>query len=119
MSDLANLNCVPCRKGSPRLSAEEIARSMADLPAWQVLEFDGAPRLVRVLKFKDFSSALAFANQIGGIAAAEDHHPVLLVEWGLLTVSWYTHAIGGLHQNDLIMAAKTDHLHQTLLSAQP
>jgi 4a-hydroxytetrahydrobiopterin dehydratase len=119
MSDLANLTCVPCRKGSSRLSPEEIARSMTDLPLWQVLEYDGAPRLVRVFKFKDFSSPLAFANQIGAIAAAEDHHPVLLVEWGRLSVSWYTHAIGGLHQNDMIMAAKTDQLYQTFLSAQP
>lgn len=118
MSALANLNCVPCRKGAPRLSSEEIARSMADLPMWQMMEYDSIPRLVHVFKSKDFSSALAFANKIGEIAAAEDHHPVLLVEWGRLSVSWYTHTIGGLHQNDLIMAAKTDQLYQSLLSAQ-
>jgi 4a-hydroxytetrahydrobiopterin dehydratase len=118
MSALSNLTCMPCRKGAPRLSGEEIAGAKADLPFWQVLGDEGVPRLVRVFKFQNFSLALAFANRIAEIAALQDHHPALLIEWGRLTVSWYTRAIGGLHQNDLIMAAKTDQLYQSLLSNQ-
>ena len=118
MSSFADFKCIPCRKGAARLSAEETTRALVDLGLWQVVEYETVPRLVRVFKFKDFSLALIFANRIGEISAIEDHHPALLIEWGRLTVSWYTHAIGGLHQHDLIMAAKTDQLYQSLLSNQ-
>jgi len=47
---------------------------------------------------------------VGEIAEAEDHHPLVVTEWGRVTVQWWTHKIGGLHQNDFIMAAKTDRL---------
>ena len=53
-----------------------------------------------------------FANAIGGAAEEQGHHPALLVEWGKVTVSWWTHAIGGLHRNDFIMAARTDALYE-------
>ena len=65
-------------------------------------------RLQREFTFADFTTALRFANSVGAIAKAEDHHPALLVECERVTVTWWTHAIGGLHENDFIMAAKTD-----------
>jgi 4a-hydroxytetrahydrobiopterin dehydratase len=55
--------------------------------------------------------ALQFTNQVGDLAEAEDHHPALLTEWGKVTVTLWTHSIGGLHRNDFIMAAKTDRLY--------
>lgn len=64
--------------------------------------------LQRVYQFPDFQQAIAFANSIGEIAEAEGHHPALLTEWGKVTVTWWIHAIKGLHHNDFIMAAKTD-----------
>jgi 4a-hydroxytetrahydrobiopterin dehydratase len=48
---------------------------------------------------------------VGEVAEAEDHHPALLTEWGKVTVTWWTHAVKGLHRNDFIAAAKTDQLH--------
>jgi 4a-hydroxytetrahydrobiopterin dehydratase len=66
--------------------------------------------LVRALSFPDFARALAFTNAVGALAEAENHHPALLTEWGRVTVSWWTHAIGGLHRNDFLMAAKTDQI---------
>lgn len=66
------------------------------------------PRIERVFFFADFASALAFTNRVGAMADAEDHHPALTTEWGRVTVAWWTHAIGGLHRNDFVMAAKTD-----------
>lgn len=65
-------------------------------------------RVERVFAFPDFASALAFTNRVGAIAEAEAHHPALTTEWGRVTVAWWTHAIGGLHRNDVVMAAKTD-----------
>ena len=61
-----------------------------------------------VYKFKDFSKALLFTNQLGALAEAEGHHPALLTKGGKVTVTWWTHKIKGLHRNDFIMAAKTD-----------
>ena len=70
-----------------------------------------ADSLTRQFKFKNFVQALAFANRVGDLAEQQDHHPAILVEWGRVTVSWWTHVIGGLHQNDFISAAKTDQLY--------
>ena len=73
-----------------------------------VFECDGCGACCRT--FPVFASALAFTNQVGALAEAEGHHPAILTEWGRVTVSWWTHAIRGLHRNDFIMAAKTDAL---------
>jgi 4a-hydroxytetrahydrobiopterin dehydratase len=107
---LAQEKCVPCRGDAPKLTASEIEQFARQVPAWKVIEEKGEPRLVREFKLADFAAALAFANRVGAIAEEEDHHPALLVEWGKVTVSWWTHAIGGLHHNDFVMAAKTDEL---------
>ena len=72
----------------------------------------GLKRLERSFDFQDFAEALAFTNRVGQIAEEEGHHPDILTEWGKVTVSWWTHKIGGLHKNDFIMAAKTDSLYQ-------
>ncbi|KAJ1027000.1 hypothetical protein NDA18_003021 [Ustilago nuda] len=66
--------------------------------------------LHRTYKFKDFTSAQAFANNLGELAEAEGHHPAIMVEWGRVTVWWWSHTISGLHKNDFVMAAKTEEL---------
>jgi 4a-hydroxytetrahydrobiopterin dehydratase len=68
---------------------------------------------MRAFKFKNFTEALAFTDQVGEIAEEEGHHPALFTEWGKVTVRWWTHKIGGLHENDFIMAAKTDRLYDS------
>ncbi len=111
MEDLSRQACVPCRAGDPLLSEEEISRLLEQVPEWEVRAVDEIPRLQRVFKFKNFVQALAFTNRVGEVAEAEDHHPALLTEWGRVTVTWWTHAIKGLHKNDFIMAARTDQLY--------
>jgi 4a-hydroxytetrahydrobiopterin dehydratase len=71
-------------------------------------ERDGVKRLERVFTFRDFIEALHFTNAIAAIAEEQGHHPSLTTEWGRVTVAWWTHAIGGLHRNDFVMAARTD-----------
>ena len=110
MADLKELKCVPCRGGVPPLDDLQIALFKPQTPEWQVIEVDGIKRLQRTFKLKNFAEALAFTNQVGALAEAEDHHPTLVTEWGKVTVTWWTHKIKGLHQNDFIMAAKTDAL---------
>lgn len=118
MEDLKKLSCVPCRKGDPPLTRSEIDAYLPQVPDWSLKEHDGVPRLERVFKFKDFAESLVFTNRVGELAEAEDHHPALLTEWGRVTVTWWTHAIGGLHRNDFIMAAKTDEIYKDLNLSQ-
>jgi 4a-hydroxytetrahydrobiopterin dehydratase len=107
-SGLAAERCQACRPDSPPASDAEIAALSAAIPDWRVVERDGVRRLERVFAFPDFARALAFTNRVGALAEAEGHHPALLTEWGRVTVTWWTHAIAGLHRNDFVMAAKTD-----------
>ncbi len=75
--------------------------------AWEIVD---GHHLVREVRRKDFREALRLANAIGEIAESQKHHPDLLVSWGRLTVTLFTHAIDGLHENDFIMAARIDEL---------
>ena len=110
MSDLQNMKCVACRKGEPALTDNEIEQLHQQVPEWQVKEVDGVKRLEKVFKFKNFAAALDFTNKVGAAAEEEDHHPLIITEWGKVTLQWWTHVVGGLHKNDFIMAAKADEL---------
>lgn len=83
---------------------------MPHVPQWQLVVRDGIPQLERVFKFKDYAQALEFTNRIAAIAEEQDHHPMMILEWGRVTVHWWTHVVKGLHKNDFIMAAKTDEI---------
>ncbi|WP_417531226.1 4a-hydroxytetrahydrobiopterin dehydratase [Marinobacter lipolyticus] len=108
MSSLTTQSCEACRADAPRATEEEKQSLQREVPEWQLIELDGEEQLKRVFKFSNFAKALAFTNTIGELAEAEGHHPAILLEWGKVTVRWWTHKIGGLHKNDFIMAARTD-----------
>ena len=108
--DLAKLPCEACRADSPRATEAVRREYMAQLPEWTIVPQDGVDRLQRVFRFKNFVAALAFTNRVGELAEANAHHPLIITEWGRVTVQWWTHAIGGLHVNDFILAARTDAL---------
>jgi 4a-hydroxytetrahydrobiopterin dehydratase len=110
MANLSQMKCVACRGGEPTLTDQQISDLISQVPAWEVKEVDGEKRLERVFKLKNFAEAIAFTNKVAAIAEEEDHHPRLVTEWGKVSVQWWTHVIRGLHQNDFIMAAKTDRL---------
>ncbi len=110
MSELSQMMCTACRGDEPTLTDGEIAELRPQVPEWHVVQREGIPRLERVFRFRNFAEALAFTNRVGEQAEKEGHHPALLTEWGRVTVTWWTHKIGGLHQNDFIMAAQTDEL---------
>ena len=110
MSELSQLKCVACRGGEPTLTDAEIDKLQPQVAEWQVKEADGMKRLERVFKFKNFAQALEFTNKVGAIAEEEGHHPLIVTEWGRVTIQWWTHVVKGLHKNDFIMAAKTDEL---------
>ena len=110
MDELAGMKCVACRGGEPTLTESEIGELLPQVPEWQVIEIDGIQRLERVFKLKNFIEAMAFTNKIAMAAEKEDHHPLIVTEWGRVSVQWWTHKIKGLHKNDFIMAAKTNKL---------
>jgi len=107
---LTQETCVPCRGGVPTLTDDEIAALRPQVPGWDVIEIAGVKRLRRAFAFPDFRTAMDFAVQVGELAEQEGHHPDLHVSWGGVTVEVWTHKIGGLHQNDFILAAKTNAL---------
>ncbi len=110
MTELAQFKCVACRGGEPTLTEAEIAELHPQVPDWELVSQNSILRLQRVFKLKNFIEAVAFTNKIAMIAEKEDHHPLIVTEWGRVTVQWWTHKIHGLHKNDFIMAAKTDGL---------
>jgi 4a-hydroxytetrahydrobiopterin dehydratase len=105
---LAEGKCIPCRKGDPALTDAEVTELLPKIPEWELVEVDGIKRLQRVFKLKNYVEAVAFTNKIAMTAEKEDHHPLIVLEWGRVTVQWWTHVVKGLHQNDFVMAAKTD-----------
>ena len=110
MATLFQKHCVACRGDEPPMTESQIYPLMPQVPDWQLKEVNGDNRLERIFKFKDFAQALAFTDKVGAIAEAEDHHPMIVTEWGKVTVNWWTHKVRGLHQNDFVMAARTDQL---------
>jgi len=103
-----------CHKDSPRLVAAELREPVERLSGWRLIEVDGVLRLNKVYKFAQYPKTLAFANRVAEIAEAGDHHPRLVIEWGTVEVSWWTHVIRGIHRNDLRMAAQTESIRSSL-----
>jgi len=110
MKNISEMKCVACRGGEPTLTDEQIAAFQPQVLEWQVREENGEKRLERIFRFKNFAEAIAFTDKVGAAAEEENHHPLIVTEWGKVTVQWWTYKIHGLHQNDFIMAAKTDKL---------
>ena len=113
MEYLTKHKCVPCEKGGPVATTDEIDAYKPQVPEWDIVDMKGSQTLRRVFRFKNFKQALAFVNEVGELAEAEYHHPTLILDWGRVEVLWTTHKIKGLHKNDFSMAAKTDVLFQS------
>ncbi len=107
MADLASKTCVPCRGGVPPLKGQELKKLESQVPEWQV---SNEHHLSREFKFPDFRTALDFVNKVGEVAEEQGHHPDLLLKWGSVGVTLWTHKIDGLTESDFIMAAKIDRL---------
>ena len=104
-SDLVQKSCTPCHGGTAPLQGGDLAPLLKQVPGWRVVD---RHHLHRDYVFPDFASALDFVNQIGAIAEKEQHHPDITLGWGKVKVDTFTHAIGGLSENDFILAAKIE-----------
>ena len=113
--DLARKKCVPCEGGVPRLEGPALEALLSAVKGWRL---DG-DRIRKQLRFADFRAAMAFVNAMADVAEAEGHHPDFCVHWATVDVEIWTHAAGGLTENDFILAAKIDALPGAAGAAQP
>jgi 4a-hydroxytetrahydrobiopterin dehydratase len=108
-TDLARKRCTPCEGGVPALPADRARELLRQVPGWDMTA-DGK-RLRRPWRVKDFAAGLDFFGRVGAVAEAEGHHPDLhLVGYRDVTIEIWTHAVGGLTENDFILAAKISEL---------
>jgi 4a-hydroxytetrahydrobiopterin dehydratase len=107
-TQLAEKVCTPCRGGIPPLSEAQVRELLPQAPHWELR--DDARRIERTYRFGNFREAFAFVERAAALAEAEGHHPDISFGWGYATVSLQTKKIKGLHENDLIMAAKLDRI---------
>lgn len=105
MTTLVEKACVPCKGGGEPLKGDRLVELSAFVPDWTVVE---RHRLTRTFKFPNFAKALAFVNGVGELAEQEQHHPDIRLSWGKVVIDLSTHKIGGLSENDFILAAKID-----------
>ncbi len=103
---LLQKSCTPCRGGIDPMTEEQAKAHIQEVPAWTLS--DDATRITRHFKTSNFAEAQAIANTAANVAEQEDHHPEIRFGWGYCEVEIFTHAIGGLHENDFIYAAKVD-----------
>jgi 4a-hydroxytetrahydrobiopterin dehydratase len=108
MSDLSSKRCTPCTEATPRVPPEEVNRLIATLPGYKADLLVGS--ISKQYEFADFYETMAFVNAVAYIAHVEDHHPDLAVSYNRCGVTFSTHAIGGLSENDFICAAKIEAL---------
>ncbi|MGM0532691.1 MAG: 4a-hydroxytetrahydrobiopterin dehydratase [Bacteroidota bacterium] len=103
---LKEKKCKPCEGGTPPLKSQQITHYLKELDTnWEVIDNS---QIQQTYKFKNFREALDFANKVGEIAEEEQHHPDLHVYYGKVIIDLATHAIGGLSENDFIMASKIE-----------
>ena len=108
MSDLASKKCIPCEGGVPPVKGEALKALHDQLgDAWVVVD---EHHLERSYAFPDFKEALAFTNTVGALAEEQFHHPDLLLAWGKVSITLFTHKIDGLTESDFVLAAKIEEL---------
>ena len=110
MENLTSQKCEACQADAPKVTDDELVEFIKEIPLWEPITDDSISKLRRNFSIKDYIQAVEFSNKVAELAEEEDHHPAILLEWGKVQVTWWTHKILGLHKNDFIAAAKTDRL---------
>jgi len=119
MTELHKRRCEPSRMGAPVVTEDEASELIVNIPSWKRLFHDGVEKLMREFHFLEFKDAFEFSYKLASLAEREQHHPSMLIEWGKVTVYWWSRKINGLHVNDFIMAAKTDLIAKSTIKSSP
>lgn len=106
--DLLSKKCIPCEGGTPPMTREEAEKYLPEVSGWELLE--DVKSISRKFTFESFREAIKFVSLVAGLAEEEDHHPDILINYKRVTFTLTTHAIGGLSENDFILAAKINNL---------
>ena len=109
-NELSKSTCEACKVDAQSLTDKEIKDLAPQIPSWMIHEEDGIKKLISSFAFCNYEDSVSFANKVAKLAEEEDHHPEIVLEWGNVTVSWWSHKINGLHRNDFICASKTDNI---------
>ncbi|MEK6686102.1 MAG: 4a-hydroxytetrahydrobiopterin dehydratase [Pseudomonadota bacterium] len=104
--DLTSKQCKPCEGGVPPLSSDEVSAFLQQIEGWQLL----GKQISKTYAFKNYYQTMAFVNAVAWVSHREDHHPDMTVGYNQCVITYTTHAIGGLSENDFICAAKIDKL---------
>ena len=107
MKELSKKTCSACEIGAPLVPHDQQIDLLKDLDGW-VIDDSDISKLIKEFQFNDYDQSISFTNLIADLAEAEDHHPKITLEWGRVTLEWWSHKIKGLHMNDFICAAKSD-----------
>tara|TARA_A100001011_G_scaffold106291_1_gene112595 strand:+ start:140 stop:469 length:330 start_codon:yes stop_codon:yes gene_type:complete len=105
---LKESKCEACTIDAPLVSDSEAKVLLLELDGWIIGSDSGINQLIKTYKFSNYAESLDFSNKVADLAESEDHHPKIILEYGSVEVSWWSHKIKGLHKNDFICAAKTD-----------
>lgn len=105
-NDLLQKKCVPCEGVSLPLSKEEADKYLTQVDGWKMVA-DGK-KISKEFNFADFIGAINFMERVADVAEMEKHHPDIHVHYNKVVLELWTHAIGGLSENDFIVAAKID-----------
>ena len=111
---LDNKALIPCTPSSSALTKEEIDALLNKLNNWCLMPENSIQIISRRFGFKNYLAALEFTNLVAALAEQENHHPRICIEWGKVTIGWWTHSINGLFINDFIMAARCDNIFNEL-----
>lgn len=103
---LVQLAARHCKAGARKLTAAELAAHLRTLAGWSGTD----ARIEKAYAFASFHETMGFANALAWVANREDHHPDLTISYGRCVVAWSTHDAGGITENDVVCAAKTDRL---------
>jgi len=107
MKSLSKSNCEACSADAKKLSADEIDTLLREIKGWELITDDNIQKLTRSFDTGNYARSMAFTNAVAALAEESDHHPLMIVEYGRVTVVWWSHKIKGLHLNDFIMASRT------------
>lgn len=117
--DLNKKHCIPCESGTPPMPAVEAGKLLKETPGWKMEEAESFRekkeglaynKITKEFNFKSFKEAMSFVNRVAKITEEEGHHPDIYIFYSLVRLTLWTHAAGGLTENDFIMAAKIDEL---------
>ena len=109
--------CEACKPDSKKLSLDAIRKFLSNNSGWKLSSDVEFNQIIKQYAFKDFAEAQDFALKVGELAELVGHHPSILLEYGLVTIRWWTHKIQGMHQQDLILASRTDEIYTKVPNA--